>query len=613
MDRRSFMASAGAVALSAALPAHARAQAQATATPGGEDARLRAMLDRFFYERLDSNPERATGLGLDKGERAHLRSKLDDYSAAGKAEDLARAKAELAELGTVDRARLSANAALDYDVVEYGLVNAVRANERFTYGSAGGRYAPYVISQLTGPYRGIPDFLDTQHGIETAADADAYLARLAQFPTALDQSLDRQKADAARGVFAPDYILDTTLKQLRSLRDKPAAESLLAASLARRAGEAKLGGDYGARAEKIVADAVYPALDRHIAAVTELRGKATHDAGVWRLPDGGEYYAGALRAATTTNLTPEEVHQLGLEQVADLEARLDPILKAHGLSQGTAGERLAALNKDPAQLYPNTDEGREQLLAQLNRQIVAMNAKLPEAFATLPQADVEVRRVPPLIQAGAPGGYYDSAPLDGSRAAIYYINLRDTFDRPKFGLATLTHHEATPGHHLQVSLAQESEDIPLIRRLGGYSSYSEGWALYSEQLADEMGLFEGDPLGRAGMLQSFLFRATRLVVDSGLHAKRWSREKATDYFIATTGIARGRSQGEIDRYTVWPGQATSYKVGHIMWDRLRTDAKAKLGPKFDLKDFHQVLLQGSVPLTILEKLVTRRVEERLRA
>ena len=613
MDRRSFMASAGAVALSAALPAHARAQAQAAATPGGEDARLRAMLDRFFYERLDSNPERATGLGLDKGERAHLRSKLDDYSAAGKAEDLARAKAELAELGTVDRARLSANAALDYDVVEYGLVNAVRANERFTYGSAGGRYAPYVISQLTGPYRGIPDFLDTQHGIETAADADAYLARLAQFPTALDQSLDRQKADAARGVFAPDYILDTTLKQLRSLRDKPATESLLAASLARRAGEAKLGGDYGARAEKIVADAVYPALDRHIAAVTELRGKATHDAGVWRLPDGGEYYAGALRAATTTNLTPDEVHQLGLEQVADLEARLDPILKAHGLSQGTAGERLAALNKDPAQLYPNTDEGREQLLAQLNRQIVAMNAKLPEAFATLPQADVEVRRVPPLIQAGAPGGYYDSAPLDGSRAAIYYINLRDTFDRPKFGLATLTHHEATPGHHLQVSLAQESEDIPLIRRLGGYSSYSEGWALYSEQLADEMGLFEGDPLGRAGMLQSFLFRATRLVVDSGLHAKRWSREKATDYFIATTGIARGRSQGEIDRYTVWPGQATSYKVGHIMWDRLRSEAKAKLGDRFDLKEFHQVLLQGAVPLTILEKLVNERVAARLQA
>ncbi len=617
MDRRSFMTSAGALALGATLPGCTTtgagdAAALAPATAGGEDQRLRTMLDRFFYARLDDNPEQATGLGLDKGERAHLRSKLDDYSAAGQAKDLARAKAELAELRQVDRTRLSEAAALDYDVVEYGLLNRIQASERFTYGSAGGRFAPYVLSQLTGPYRGIPDFLDTQHSIENQADAESYVARVAQFPRALDESLERQKQDAARGVFAPDYILDTTLKQLRSLRDQPAANTLLVASLARRAKAAGLGDSYAAQAEKIVAGEVFPALDRHIATVTDLRGKATHDAGVWRLPDGAAYYAGALKAATTTNMTPDEVHQLGLEQVAELEARLDPILRGHGLTQGTAGERLAQLNKEPSQLYPNTDEGRAALLAELNRHIERMDARLPEAFATLPKAEVEVRRVPPLIQAGAPGGYYDSAPLDGSRPAIYYINLRDTFDRPKFGLATLTFHEATPGHHLQVSLAQESEDIPLIRRLGGYSAYSEGWALYAEQLADEMGLYEGDPLGRAGMLQSYLFRATRLVVDSGIHAKRWSREQATDYFIKTTGIARGRSQGEIDRYTVWPGQATSYKVGHIMWDRLRSEAKARLGARFDLRDFHQVLLQGAVPLTILEKLVNQRIAERLR-
>jgi uncharacterized protein (DUF885 family) len=618
MDRRSFMASAGALALGATLPGCTTTPTGAAAlTPaaagGNEDARLRTMLDRFFYARLEDNPEQATGLGLDKGERAHLRGKLDDYSAAGQAQDLARAKAELAELRQVDRARLSEPAALDYDVVEYGLLNRIQASERFPYGSAGGRFAPYVLSQLTGPYRSIPDFLDTQHSIENQADAESYVARVAQFPRALDESLERQKQDAARGVFAPDYILDTTLKQLRSLRDQPAANTLLVASLARRAKAAGLGDSYAAQAEKIVASEVFPALDRHIATVTELRGKATHDAGVWRLPDGAAYYAGALKAATTTNMTPDEVHQLGLQQVAELEARLDPILRGHGLTQGTAGERLAQLNKEPSQLYPNTDEGRAALLAELNRHIERMDARLPEAFATLPKAEVEVRRVPPLIQAGAPGGYYDSAPLDGSRPAIYYINLRDTFDRPKFGLATLTFHEATPGHHLQVSLAQESEDIPLIRRLGGYSAYSEGWALYAEQLADEMGLYEGDPLGRAGMLQSYLFRATRLVVDSGLHAKRWSREQATDYFIKTTGIARGRSQGEIDRYTVWPGQATSYKVGHIMWDRLRSEAKARLGARFDLRDFHQVLLQGAVPLTILEKLVNQRIAERLRA
>ncbi|MGS1017361.1 DUF885 domain-containing protein [Allosphingosinicella humi] len=605
MDRRAFMMSAGALALSAGLPNAASSAPKVTGT-GPEDQRLSALLDKIFYARLEDSPERATGLGLDKGERAHLRSRLDDYSSAGDARRLARSKAELAQLRAIDKGRLSAASALDYDVVEYGLTNSIEANERFHYGSAGGRYAPYVISQLTGPYRGVPDFLDTQHAIANAADADAYVARLAAFPTALDQSLERQKEDAAAGVFAPDYILDTTLKQLRALRDQPAAKTLLVSSLARRATEAGLPGSYAAKAEAIVSEQVFPALDRHIETVTALRAKATHDAGVWRLPDGEAYYAGALRAATTTNLTPDEVHKLGLEQVAEIEARLDPILKAQGLSQGSAGARLEQLNKDPAQIFPNTDEGRNALLVRLNEQIKAMYARLPEAFATLPKAPVEVRRVPPLIQAGAPGGYYDSAPLDGSRPAIYYINLRDTFDRPAFGLATLTHHEAVPGHHLQVSLAQESTAIPLIRRLGGYSAYSEGWALYSEQLADEMGLFEGDPLGQAGMLQSFLFRATRLVVDTGLHAKRWSREQATDYFIATTGIAHGRSQGEIDRYTVWPGQATSYKVGHIMWDRLRGEAKAKLGDRFDLRHFHDVLLQGSMPLTVLEKLVNQR-------
>ncbi|HWH17918.1 MAG TPA: DUF885 family protein [Allosphingosinicella sp.] len=611
MNGRFFMASAGALALAATLPSCATAPLVGAPSAGGEDARLRAMLDRFFYARLEDNPEGATGLGLDTGERAHLRGRLNDYSAAGRAKGLARAKAELAELRSIERSRLSPAAALDFDVVEYDLTRAIEGTERFPYGSAGGRFSPYVISQLTGPYRSVPDFLDGQHPVQNQADAEAYISRLAQFDTALDQSLERQRADAARGVFAPDYILDTTLRQLRSLRDKPAAQTNLVSSLAQRARAAGLAGDYAAQAERIVASEVFPALDRHIAFVTDLRGRATHDAGVWRLPDGEAYYAGALKAATTTDMNPDEIHRLGLEQVADLEARLDPILRAHGLTRGTAGERLAELNKDPSQLYPNTDEGRAALLAHLNRQIEAIYPRLPEAFATLPKAPVVVRRVPELIQAGAPGGYYDSAPLDGSRPATYFINLRDTFDRPKFGLATLTYHEAVPGHHLQVSLAQESEEIPLIRRLGGYSAYSEGWALYAEQLADEMGMYEGDPLGRAGMLQSFLFRATRLVVDSGIHAKRWSREQATEYFISTTGIARGRSQGEIDRYTVWPGQATSYKVGHIMWDRLRSEAKARLGPRFDLRDFHQVLLQGSVPLTILERLVNERIERKL--
>ncbi len=600
MDRRQFLTSTAAGAVTAL------AASRAFAAPGAQDARLRAMLDGFFYERLSESPEQATRLGLDTGERAALRGRLSDVSAAGVARDLARSKAQAAQLKTVDRARLSPASRIDYDVVNYQLSRAV-GGERFGYGETAGRYAPYIISQLTGSYRELPDFLDSQHRVKDAADADAYLSRLEAFPKALDDEAARQKADAAKGVFAPDYILDTTLKLMAALRDQPAAQTVPVASFAKKLAAANLPPERAARAERIMNDAIFPAVDRQRALVRELRAKASHDAGVWRLPDGEAFYAAAAEAATTTKLTGDEIHRLGLEQVAEISARIDSILKGQGMVQGTVGDRLVALNQRPDQLFPNTDPGREALLAQLNVQIRAMQARLGEAFNTLPKAPVEVRRVPPSIQAGAPGGYYQNASLDGSRPAIYFINLRDTFDRPKFGLATLTHHEAVPGHHLQVSVALESDAIPLIRRRGGYSGYSEGWALYAEQLADEMGMFEGDPLGQVGYLQSLLFRATRLVVDSGMHAKRWSREKATDYLIATTGIARGRSQGEIDRYTVWPGQACSYKIGHTVWNELREEVKAAQGAQFDLKAFHDVLSLGAMPLDILKKTVRERM------
>lgn len=599
MNRRQFLATSGASALTAATAAPVFAQS------GSSDARLRAMLDGFFYERLDDSPEQATRLGLDSGARAALRGKLSDTSAAGMARDLARSKAQARQLASIDRKSLSANARLDYDVVAYQLDRAV-GGEKFGYGETAGRYAPYVLSQLTGSYRETPDFLDSQHRVKDAADADAYLARLEAFPIAMDGELARQQADAARGVFAPDYILDTTLKMQASLRDQPAAQTVLVASFAKKLAAAGLPPERAAQAEKIVTDKVFPALDRQRALVQALRAKASHDAGVWRLPDGEAFYAAAAEAATTTALTGEEIHRIGLDQVAEISARIDTILKGEGMSQGSVGDRLVALNQRPDQLFPNTDPGREALLAQLNTQIIAMQKRLGEAFSTVPKAPVEVRRVPVTIQAGAPGGYYQNASLDGSRPAIYYINLRDTFDRPKFGLATLTHHEAVPGHHLQVSVALESESIPMIRRRGGYSGYSEGWALYSEQLADEMGMYAGDPLGQVGYLQSLLFRATRLVVDSGMHAKRWSREKATDYLIATTGIARGRSQGEIDRYTVWPGQACSYKIGHTVWNELREEVKRKQGAQFDIKAFHDVLTLGAMPLDILKQAVRQR-------
>ena len=605
LRRRSFVQSIGAAALASTVPAAARVSGQTKEGTG--DATLRALLDRIFNDRLTESPEGATALGLDTGKNAALKSQLSGRSAADAARDLARSKRELAAIKAIDPATLGENARLDYDVVTYQLERSIAGREKFTYGSAGGRYAPYRLSQLTGAYQDVPDFLDNQHRVKDAVDADAYLARLEAFATVLDQESERQRADAARGVFAPDYVLDTTLKQFASLRDKAAGETGMVTGFKAKLEAAKLPAERVARAEKIVADKVFPALDRQRALITELRGKATHDAGVWRLPDGEAYYTAAAEAATTTRLTGDEIHRIGLEQVAEISARIDAILKAQGITNGTVGARLVALNERPDQLFPNTDPGREALLEALRAQVKAMEKRLPEQFATLPKAPVEVRRVPPAIQAGAPGGYYQAATLEGSRPGIYYINLRDTFDRPKFGLATLSYHEAVPGHHLQVMLSLESQDIPLIRRRGGFSGYSEGWALYTEQLADEMGMYDGDPLGQVGYLQSLLFRATRLVVDSGMHAKRWSREKATDYFIATTGIARGRSQGEIDRYTVWPGQACSYKIGHTVWVELRDEAKAKAGAKWDPRQFHGVLRKGAMPLDVLKRVVRARM------
>ena len=603
MDRRTFLTTTGATAAVAALPAVART-APTEVAPA--DARFRATLDRIFYERLDSSPEQATVLGLDTGPRAALRSRLSDRSAAGQARALARARADLKAVKAFDRGTLSPAAQVDWDVVTYQLDRTIAGGTRFTYGESLGRFAPYVLSQLGGSYRDGPDFLNTQQPVANAADADAYLARLSAFAAAIGDETDRQRADAARGVSAPDFILDTALKLMAAVRDQPAARTVMVTALARKLDAAKLPDDRVARAVAIVERDVFPALDRQRALLTELRAKATHDAGVWRLPDGEAYYAAAAEAASTVRLTGDEIHRLGIDQVAEIGGRMDVILKAQGLSQGSVGERMVELNKRPDQLFPNTDPGRADLLALLNRQVKAMYARLPEQFAVIPRAPVEVRRVPPEIQAGAPGGYYQAASLDGARPGIYYINLRDTFDRPKFGLATLSYHEAVPGHHMQVMTALESADIPLIRRRGLFSGYSEGWGLYTEQLADEMGVYDGDPLGQLGFLQSLLFRATRLVVDSGLHAKRWSRERATDFLIATTGIARGRSQGEIDRYTVWPGQATSYKIGHTKWVELRDRARAKAGAKWDPREFHRVLTLGSMPLAVLERTLANR-------
>ncbi len=597
MDRRTFIASSGAAALAASLPATVFAQ-----PAGSGDAALNALFERIFNEVVQRSPELATSLGLDKGPNAALKARLSPRTLAERRRQLAQVKQALADLEAVDSSTLSPAAKLNREIVIYSLTNQIIAPQRFGLDSV---IRPYRIFQQGGAYFSVPDFLNTAHTINTRDDAEAYLSRLEAFAVALDEDSAMQRIDADRGYLAPAWSLDLTLGQMEKLRGQKAEDSGLVESLVKRAKDKDVEGRWERQAARIVEERVYPALDRQMALVRELRPRSQDGDGVWRVPHGEEIYAAALAQATTTRFTPDEVHKMGLDQVRDISAQLDSILKAQGMARGSVGERLAALNVDPSQVYPNTDDGRAELIAGLNQGVKDMYARLPAAFATLPRAPLEIRRVPPEIQDGASNGYYNRASLDGSRPAIYFINLKDTGDWPKYSLPALTIHEGVPGHHLQISLSQESEDIPTLRKIGGFSAYSEGWALYSEQLADELGGY-ATPLERAGYLQSFLFRAARLAVDTGLHARKWSRERATDYLVETTGFARPRSQREVERYCTQAGQACSYKVGHMAWTRARAEAQKTLGRRFDLKRFHEVLKDGAMPLTILE----RRIRER---
>jgi uncharacterized protein (DUF885 family) len=598
MDRRQFLqasALAGSVAWLGPL-------ARVGAAADSPDVLLHALLDAFFEQDLQHRPQSATTWGLDTGARAHLRSQLNDYSAAGRTQLVDDHRSRLDRLRGISRSHLSAASQVDYDVIEWSSQRVVDWAKRFPFGEAA--WTPYAVSQLTGPYQSVPDFLASTHPVKTADDAEGYLARLDQFATALDASTAELQSEASHGVIAPDFALDTTLAQLQKLQSAPASASGLTTALASRATAAGIAGDWSARAAQIVAQRVYPAVARQHEAVQRARGRAKPDAGVWKLKDGEAYYAGALEFQTTTRRTPGDVHRFGVEQVAALSSRLDALLRAQGLKDGSVAARIEALSKRPDQLYPNTDTGRADLLKALNSQADAMRAKLPQVFRTLPNAPFEIVRVPPEIEDGAPNGYARGAPLDGSRPSRYYINLKDTTDWPKFSLPTLTYHEALPGHVWQGSIARESEQIPLIRRVGfGFAAYGEGWALYSEQLADELGMYENDPFGRIGFLQSLLFRAVRLVVDTGMHARRWTRERATDYMVEATAMTRPRVQREIDRYCVWPGQACSYMIGYSEWTRLRDEAKRRAGEHFDLRAFHDVLLQGRMPLVVLDRVV----------
>ncbi|HTL92340.1 MAG TPA: DUF885 family protein [Steroidobacteraceae bacterium] len=602
LDRRQFLTAATGTLVSAAIATSFRRSAFAAApAASGTTAQLNALFDAFMDERFKENPELVTVLGLDKDKYAWAKSRLTDASVAHARQLKRNNAARLKRLRAFGRGSLSGADRANYDTVEFQMETIARG-EPFDYGDVG---RPYVLSQLTGAYQSVPTFLDRQRQIAVKADAEAYLARLRAFALVLDQETERLRHDAALKVVPPDFLIERTLEQMRTLRSASSADSILSTSIARRTQQLGLAGNYGEKAAHLVGAEVYPALDRQAKALADLRPRAVHEAGISRLPQGAAFYQLALRQSTTTGMTADEVHELGLDQAKALTASMDALLRAQGRSGGTVAERAQALARDPQYLYPNTDAGRQQILDYCNGLIKALQPHLPQYFRILPKAPVEIRRVPAYTEAGAPGGYYQIPALDGSRPGAFYINLRDTSEWAHWKLPTLVYHESEPGHHFQLAQVLELPSLPLIRKAGGsFSANTEGWALYAEQLCDEMGMYANDALGRLGMLQSALFRAARCVVDTGIHSKGWSRERAIDYMVETTGDNRSAMTTEVERYCTWPGQATSYKVGHTRWLALRADARQRLGAKFDMRDFHDVgLTAAPMPLSVLERVV----------
>jgi uncharacterized protein (DUF885 family) len=589
-NRRQLMMAAGAAAALAAT--------RATAQPTGAEAQLTTFLDQVFKEALEDSPELVTSLGLDKGERAAAKSQLHDASLAGEAKRKARNADQLRRLKQIDRKPLTGMAAVNYDTLLFELETTDEGNRRFAYPSAG---SPYVLAQICGSWQEVPDFLDSQHSIETRADCEAYIARLEAFAKSMDDEVERVRHDVGLGVVPPDYAIAGAISGMKVLR-APADKSSLVGSLAGRAKAKGVDGDWALAATKAYEGKVVPALDRQMALLESLKPKAVHEAGCWRLKDGDAYYAHMLRAQTTSNITPDEVHRMGREVTAELSARADVLFRQIGYTKGTVGERYIALFDSKQGVYPNTDAGKAQIIADLNKVVAAMQKRLPEQFGTLPKAGLEIRRIPPATEGGA-STHYEAPSLDGSRPGVYWLNLRDTAESPYWFLPTTTYHEGLPGHHMQIALQREA-DLPMIRRVMGFGAYAEGWALYSEQVVQEMGLYKGEPLNELGYIHDALLRSARLVTDSGLHHLRWSREKAIAEMRAIEGDPEPLAAQEIERYSVWPGQACSYMVGKVTILRLREKAKTALGAKFDPRKFHDaVLLSGSMPLTALENVV----------
>lgn len=604
VTRRQTLAGLGGVSAIALLPACAAT----TAAPRSAAASLTgldpdAALDRVAYRMLAHEPARATGLGVDTGEYAAWRSTFGTGGEEGRQAYAATLKDLVAEVRAYPKAGLTSDQQIGFEVVETAFASALEGMA-LPYGDVAvgsWRNAPYVVIQNVGGYIDMPRFFGSTQPLNTPDDIGPYMDRLAEVPALLDGELGRIRDARAKGLVPPAFLLDKAIAQMEAsiAGAKESYASPLAASGIAGADKA------AAQAERIAASGIVPALERQLAELQVQRAAAKGAAGMWAQPEGERYYDWAIRASTTTGMSPDEIHQQGLDELKTLHGRMDPILREIGYTKGSVGERMRALAEDPRYHFAEGDPGRAEIFAFIDERLAWIKSQMPRAFNQLVDPRMEVRRLPLTEEPGAPGAYGGAGSKDGSIPGRFWINLRTTDLHRKYDLADLTFHEAIPGH---VWEGEFSNRLPLIRSILAFNAFSEGWALYAEQIADELGAYDDFKVGRLGYLQSLAFRACRLVVDTGLHAKRWTREQGRQFFVEENGSKVEEVASEVDRYCSWPGQACGYKIGHSEIVRQRGRAQAELGPKYDFKSFNTaVVLGGNAPLSVMANTVSRYI------
>ena len=558
-------------------------------------------INKVTFQLAIDSPELLTYLGaIDNTPLDFHSGKLADYTREEEERSIAKLRDARAGLDAYGPEGLTGQELLTWKIAAWFFDDLLRQAEL--------RYSGYRVNQISGVTVNMPQFLTDTHVIKNEKSVRRYLSRLREFGRVLRETHARVIDDRANGVIPPDFVIEKALVGMNKFIEGGADNSPLVTTLGPKLDELEDVDEAAAaafinEATQLVSSEVIPGYEAIIGLFESMLPEATHDAGIWRLPNGEAIYAANLRSNTTTQYSPEEIHATGLAEVDRIEGEMLDILDSQGVMGDSFAERIRVLMDDPAHQFPNTDVGRAGMIAYLEAFDQKVMAIAADYFVTIPPQPLEIVRVPEYSQDSSPGGYYNGPALDGSRPGRFYINQKDTADNPRWTLPTLMIHEGSPGHHFQISTSQLIEGVPLLRRLSPFNAFSEGWALYSERIAKtDMGLYDDDPLGDLGRLQAEMFRAVRLVVDTGMHAKRWSREQAIEYMTAKTGMTNEEVTREIERYVVWPGQATAYKTGQLALLEMREDTEDALGERFSLRDFHEaVLMNGAMPLDILKE------------